>query len=140
MPPVPHRKRRRHQDALLTLPGFCESDIVAIAGTVADEGVLSLAIRVSAGRPRFSVAPVEVATVALGAGKSDFLENLRRVKLLRVGLELGPGQGFDLLQNSEAKKMNNAKVGSITTYLGGETSNCVASCHRVELFFSFRSY
>ena len=109
LPPVLLRKRRRC-DALLTLPGFCERDIVAIASTIADEGVLALAVGVSASRPRFRVSPVKVTTFALSAGKSDRLKHLRRVILLRVGLELGPCQSFDLLQNSQAKRLSNAKV------------------------------
>ena len=109
LPPVLHRKRR-HCDALLTFPGFCERDIVAISSTIADEGVLSLAVGVPAGRSRLRVSPVEVTTGALGAGKSDRLKNPRRVILLRVGLELGPCQSFDLLQNSQAKRLSNAKV------------------------------
>ena len=108
LPPVLHRKRRRC-DALLTFPGFCERDIVAIASTIADEGVLSLAVGVPAGRPRLRVSPVEVTTGALRAGKSDRLKHPRRVILLRVGLELGPCQSFDLLQNSQAKRLSNAK-------------------------------
>ena len=42
-----------------------------VASTIADEGVLSLAVGVSAGRSCFSVSPVEVSAAALRAGKSD---------------------------------------------------------------------
>ena len=61
LPPVLHRKRRRC-DALLTLPGFCERDIVAFASTIADEAVLSLAVGVPAGLSRLRVSPVEFTT------------------------------------------------------------------------------
>ena len=44
---------------ILTLPGLCESDIVAIASTIADEAVLALAVGVSACLSFFGVAPVE---------------------------------------------------------------------------------
>ena len=46
---------------ILTLPGLCESDIVAIASTIANEGVLALAVGVSACRSCFGVAPVEIS-------------------------------------------------------------------------------
>ena len=91
---------------LLTFPGFRESNIVAVSGAVADEGVFSLAVGVSTSRSCLRVAPVEVTTAALSAGKSDRLKHPRRVILLRVRLELGPCQSFDLLQNSQAKKLS----------------------------------
>ena len=43
------------------------------------------------------VAPVVIATLALGARKADILEHVSRVELLRVSLELGPRQSFDFL-------------------------------------------
>ena len=81
----------------LTLPRLGEGDVVSVASAVPNEGVLALAVGIAASGAGFAVPPVKVAAVALGARKTDRFEDLRGVELLRIRLELGPGQRFDLL-------------------------------------------
>ena len=105
---------------LLTFPCFSKSDLLSLASSVSDEGVLSLAARfirdvaldqivlrgakdeyllgITAGLPGFRLAPVVVTAGAAGAGEANVLEYARRVELLGICLELWARQSFDFLK------------------------------------------
>ena len=49
------------------MPRFSESDVVAITGSVANEGVLALTIRVTTVGSLLGMSPIVVSTLTLGA-------------------------------------------------------------------------
>ena len=79
------------------MPRFSEGDVVAIAGTVANEGVLALAIRVTTVGSLLGMSPIVVSALTLGARETNRFEHARWIELLRIRLEFGSGQVFDLL-------------------------------------------
>mmetsp|Transcript_400 Transcript_400/g.786 ORF Transcript_400/g.786 Transcript_400/m.786 type:complete len:656 (-) Transcript_400:41-2008(-) len=81
------------------LPGLGEGGLLAVlVEAVADEGVLAVAVRVSARLALLRAAPVVVLALgALRPREAQLGEGLHGVELLGVGRELGLREGLDLL-------------------------------------------
>lgn len=85
---------------LETLPGLSKSDFLALAESVSDEAVLSIAIGVTTSITGFRVSPVEVLTLgALSSMESKALKYFSGIEFLRVGLELWSSHSFDFFSS-----------------------------------------